>query len=90
MNLLNFSIHGTNEWHRGAAEIINTGEYADLLKEAESAFDNDITIRKIGTIKNEKYALDWHINTYDIYETYEDSGSDDYYYYALLTHSEPV
>jgi hypothetical protein len=90
MNNLNFRIQGQTELHQGSADIIASNDYTDLVHEAESAFDGDVTIRKIGSIKSAKYSQEGYIDAYDIYETYEDSGSTDYYYYALATHSQEL
>lgn len=85
---INFNIKGQHEQHNGSAVIVET--HLDVKPTAENAFasDNDnrpVSIRKIGSVAGPDQP--GYTAQYDIYESYTDSGSDDYYYFAVMTES---
>ena len=71
----------------GSAAIIDrnsTYPYGALREQAYEAFGSeDVKINKIGVAK--QLESDGYVHTYDIYETYQDSGSNDYWYFAINT-----
>ena len=78
METINFQIQGRHESHSGEATIVES--YRDGLRLVDETFTGQFKTNKIGVIKDgpqhdaEKYA---------IYENYQDSGSNDYIYFAL-------
>jgi hypothetical protein len=65
----------------------------DVKQTAQDAFDNDfeskkspVSIREIGTCEGPSQP--GYRDTYRIYESYVDSGSEDYYYFAVPIMSE--
>lgn len=77
----------------GTAKIIDrnsTYSFGTLRDEAEEVFGNDlpVTINKIGVA--EQRESDGYMHVYDIYESYQDSGSEDYYYFAINTGCYPL
>lgn len=94
MKTINFKFQGNHESHSGTASIIDSNshnQYQSMVEEANSAFESeDVTIRQIGKITTTQHAQSGYSDTYEIYETYVDSGSDDYYYYAIAIYSEEL
>ena len=84
---IDFKIQGLNESHTGSAAIIDlnsTYPLGDLKQQAIDAHESEnVTIRKIGSIWNAELAQPGYEDNYDVYETYVDSGSDDYWYFAI-------
>ncbi|HRP30417.1 MAG TPA: hypothetical protein PKV73_00930 [Agriterribacter sp.] len=82
---INFAIQGRHENHKGSAAIISrnsTFPFGTLTEMAKEAFESDdVKINQIGTA--EQMESDGYIHVYDIYEAYQDSGSDDYQYFAI-------
>lgn len=84
----NFKIQGKHESHSGSAVIVES--HLDVQQAANSAFaDNGdnraVTVREIGTSVGPDQP--GYIGTYEVYESYTDSGSDDYYYFAVMLSS---
>lgn len=75
MKTLEFNIEGRTETHRGTATIVDNykGGIA-LANDAFSDFEGDVICNRIGKYEG-----------YTIYESYTDSGSDDYFYFAVPT-----
>ena len=72
---LEFNITGRTEAHRGTATIVDN--YRDgivLANDAFSDFEGDVICNRIGNCEG-----------YTIYESYVDSGSEDYFYFAAPT-----
>jgi uncharacterized protein (UPF0333 family) len=85
----NFSIKGNQENHSGSAVLLDS--WIDVENAAKEAFESDgnanpVTVRKIGNVLGPSQP--GYNDYYDIYETYTDSSSDDYYYFAVGTHAE--
>jgi hypothetical protein len=84
----NFQIKGQHESHKGSAVILDT--HLDVREAAEQAFRADgderpVTVREIGFYAGPDQA-DYY-GKYEIYESYTDSGSDNYYYFAVMVSS---
>lgn len=94
MKTINFKFQGNHESHSGDASIIDLNYhnlYQSMVEEAKSAFESeDVTVRSIGKVTTTEHAQAGYTDTYEIYETYVDSGSDDYYYYAIAIYSEEL
>jgi|GEM_PF-6718658 len=72
---INFRIAGQHENHSGSATVLSTA--SQVKAAAENAFKADgdqreVKINKIG-----------NFNGHQIFEAYTDSGSNDYYYFAV-------
>lgn len=75
----------------GSAVIVEFS--SDVLNTATEAFESDgdlriVTVNKIGL--SEGPTQPGYLTFYDIYETYTDSGSDDYYYFATANYCEEI
>lgn len=84
----NFQINGNHESHKGSAVILDT--HLDVKQAAEEAFRADgderpVTVREIGFSAGPDQP--GYAGKYEIYESYTDSGSDDYYYFAVMVSS---
>ncbi|MDE3249841.1 MAG: hypothetical protein KGO82_14345 [Bacteroidota bacterium] len=87
----NFCIQGQNEKHSGSAIIVPTS--LDVNNAAKQAFENDgddrdVTVRAIGVCDGPDQP--GYKATYTVYATYTDSGSDDYYYFAVMATSQEL
>lgn len=85
-NSINFKIQFNHSLVSGSAAIIDrnsTYPHGTMKEIAIEEFGENATIRQIGTAEQEE--SDGYMHTYDIYETYVDSGSDDYWYFAINT-----
>lgn len=95
MNMRNtsfdFEIVGKHEVHKGSAVIVDTS--LDVFEKAANAFKEEgnlgcLTVREIGIV--EGVSQPGYREYYSIYETYTDSASDDYYYFAVPKYSEEI
>jgi hypothetical protein len=77
MESIHFNIQGRHELHNGSADIINSAsEIKSLFAKEYNVSSNMVFVNKIG-ISN----IDG--NLFEVYESYVDSGSDDYMYFAI-------
>lgn len=83
---INFKVQFNHSSASGSAAIIDrnsTYPFGTLRELASEEFGEDVKINKIGVAEQEE--SDGYVHQYDIYESYRDSGSDDYSYYAINT-----
>lgn len=82
-----FTIKGKHENHSGSAVIVDM--HTDVQAYAEKAFQTEkVSIRSIGmSIGPDQPGYE---GVYEVYETYKDSASDDYYYFAVMVGSDEV
>ena len=70
---INFNIHGKHEFHSGEATIVDSyNEGITIAGNNVSIFNGELKTNLIGGLDG-----------YKIYENYSDSGSNDYYYFAI-------
>lgn len=74
MKTFTFNLHGAHESHTGAAQILEPND--SVNQSAKEAHNHNFpTVRTLGEAEHEG-------TVYKVYETYTDSGSDDYIYFA--------
>ena len=78
MNTIAFSIHGRFTNTTGEAIIVDS--YKDGHNAVAYNFEGNFTTLKIGEYKE---GVRHDADVYAIYENYQDSGSDDYSYFAI-------
>jgi len=77
MESIHFNIQGRHESHNGSADIIDTPlEIKVMFAKKYNVFPEMVSVNRIGVANIED------IN-YEVYESYVDSGSDDYLYFAV-------
>ena len=74
---IHFNIKGRHTSHNGSADLINSAnEIKSLYAEHFNIYEHLVSVNRIGIINIDDA-------NYEIYESYYDSGSNDYLYFAV-------
>lgn len=77
MESIHFNIQGRHEVHNGSADIIDSAsEIKSLFSKNYNVSSDMVSVNKIGISNIDGVS-------YEVYESYVDSGSDDYMYFAV-------
>lgn len=86
-----FKLQLAHTKHSGSAVIIENR--LDIYNAAKEAFESDgddrqVSVNEIGLVYGP--AQEGYKNEYFIFEAYTDSGSEDYYYFAVMYSSQEI